>query len=90
MNNLSKQILVLAIGASLAGSAVAQQDTIRYTGQTLSNVDYHDGQLPLAMGVHNVQVMRANRDVKTAEYGFGWTYNHAPDMAYWNNTFFLE
>lgn len=96
MNNLSKQILTLTIGALLLSSAVAQQDTIRYSGQTLSNVDYHDGQLPLAMGVHNVQVVRANRDVpagagvKTADYSFGWTYNHAPDMAYWNNTFYLE
>lgn len=75
---------ICAMNVSLA------QDTIRYTGDVLSNVDYHHGQLPLAMGVHNIQVMRANRDLKTAEYGFGWTYNHAPDMAYWNNTFYLE
>src|SRR5439155_8307176 len=22
--------------------------------------------------------------------GFGWTYNHAPMIAYWNNTFYVE
>ncbi|WP_295119469.1 exo-alpha-sialidase [uncultured Chitinophaga sp.] len=63
------------------------QDTVRYTGSTLSNVDYHHGQLSPAIGVHNIQTMRANR----ADGGVsGWTYNHAPMLAYWNNTFFLE
>jgi hypothetical protein len=35
------------------------QDTIRYAGNTLSNVDYHHGQLTPAIGVHNIQTMRA-------------------------------
>ncbi|MBO9659155.1 MAG: exo-alpha-sialidase, partial [Chitinophagaceae bacterium] len=83
-------MLMVAGVSAMNVYALFAQDTIRYTGDVLSNVDYHHGQLPLAMGVHNVQVMRANRDIKTAEHGFGWTYNHAPDMAYWNNTFYLE
>jgi hypothetical protein len=81
---------IMIVAGLCAMNASFAQDTIRYTGNVLSNVDYHHGQLPLAMGVHNVQVMRANRDLKTAEHGFGWTYNHAPDLAYWNNTFYLE
>ncbi|EOA11901.1 hypothetical protein A343_0075, partial [Porphyromonas gingivalis JCVI SC001] len=85
-----RKILMVAGVSVMNANALFAQDTIRYTGDVLSNVDYHHGQLPLAMGVHNVQVMRANRDIKTAEHGFGWTYNHAPDMAYWNNTFYLE
>lgn len=68
----------------------AQQDTVRYVGTTLSNVDYHHGQLSPAVGVHNIQTMRANRDIKDSTTGFGWTYNHAPMLTYWNNTFFLE
>jgi hypothetical protein len=87
---VAKQILMMTGICVMNAGASFAQDTIRYTGDVLSNVDYHHGQLPLAMGVHNVQVMRANRDIKTAEHGFGWTYNHAPDMAYWNNTFYLE
>ena len=63
------------------------QDTIRYTGKTLSNVDYHHGQLAPAIGVHNVQTMRANRSQTDAT---GWTYNHQPMLAYWNNSFYLE
>lgn len=66
------------------------QDTIRYTGNTLSNVDYHHGQLRPVVGVHNIQVMRANRDFPAESDGFGWTYNHAPMLCYWNQTFYLQ
>ncbi len=69
---------------------VLAQDTVRYTGQTLSNVDYHHGQLHPAMGVHNIQVLHANRQEPTPANGYGWTYNHAPMLAYWNDTFYLE
>ena len=77
-------ILVFVYATTLA------QDTVHYSGNTLSNVDYHDGQLPLARGVHNMQVMRANRAHPDEADGFGWTYNHQPMFAYWNNTFYLE
>ncbi|MCW3093757.1 MAG: hypothetical protein JWP81_4826 [Ferruginibacter sp.] len=86
-----KKIYQLVILQSILCNAVLHaQDTIRYTGSTLSNVDYHHGQLPLAMGVHNVQVLRANRSDTSEVSGFGWTYNHASMLAYWNNTFYLE
>jgi hypothetical protein len=63
------------------------QDTVRYIGNTLSNVDYHHGQLSPAIGVHNIQTLRANRGDSGVS---NWTYNHAPMLAYWNNTFYLE
>lgn len=79
------------LGAMLmCGMQTFAQDTVRYVGTTLSNVDYHHGQLSPAVGVHNIQTMRANRDIKDSTTGFGWTYNHAPMLTYWNNTFFLE
>ncbi len=68
-------------------SILIGQDTVRYTGTTLSNVDYHHGQLSPAVGVHNIQTMRANR---TDTGAASWTYNHAPMLAYWNNTYYLE
>ncbi|MBS1565657.1 MAG: six-hairpin glycosidase, partial [Bacteroidetes bacterium] len=72
-------------------TAIAQQpESIRYSGTTLSNVDYHDGRLGPALGVHNIQVFRANREHPEKAEGMGWTYNHAPMLAYWNNTFYLE
>ncbi|HWJ25869.1 MAG TPA: exo-alpha-sialidase, partial [Flavisolibacter sp.] len=79
----------MALGGLLLIEAHAQ-DTVRYTGNTLVNVDYHHGQLSPAMGVHNMQVFRANRAHPDQAEGFGWTYNHAPMLAYWNNTFYLE
>lgn len=71
-------------------STAQAQDVVHYTGKTLSNVDYHHGQLRPAIGVHNIQIMRANREQPSQENSYGWTYNHATNMAYWNNTFFLH
>ena len=69
-------------------SFLSGQDTVRYIGKTLSNVDYHHGQLSPVIGVHNIQTMRANRGDNNNVTS--WTYNHAPMLAYWNNTFYLE
>ena len=80
----------LLIGFCLCKTVASAQDTVRYTGSTLVNVDYHSGQLPLAMGVHNIQVMRAKRGDTSAAAGFGWTYNHAPMLAWWNNQYWLQ
>jgi hypothetical protein len=71
-------------------SAGYSQDSVFYSGTKLSSVDYHHGQLPLAKGVHNIQVMRANREHPELGDGFGWTYNHAPNLAFYNETFYLQ
>lgn len=85
---------IYTLGWSLLGAAaitVAQaQDTVHYSGATLSNVDYHHGQLSPAVGVHNIQTLRANREHPEWGDGIGWTYNHATMLAYWNNTFYME
>jgi hypothetical protein len=74
----------------LWNALVQTQDTVRYTGSTLCNIDYHHGQLSPVKGVHNIQVLRANREYPQRAEDYGWTYNHAPMMAYWNNTFYIE
>src|SRR5882672_544827 len=82
------KLIINIAGIVLATSLASQaQDTIRYTGNTLSNVDYHHGQLSPAIGVHNIQTLRANRASSGTN---NWTYNHAPMLAYWNNQFYLE
>lgn len=75
---------------SISSQMLFAQDTIKYTGTTLSNVDYHHGQLSPAIGVHNIQVFRANREHPEWAGGNDWTYNHQPLMAYWNNQFYLQ
>ena len=78
-------ILLTGIAAALTA-----QDQVHYTGRTLNNPDYHHGQLSPAMGVHNIQVIRANREFPEVSDGWGWTYNHAPMLVYWNGSFYLE
>lgn len=85
-----KRNIGLTFLAVLSFTRLQGQDTVQYTGTTLANVDYHHGQLSPAVGVHNIQVFRANRERPELANGFNWTYNHAPMLAYWNNTFFLE
>ncbi|UKM64303.1 exo-alpha-sialidase [Flavobacteriaceae bacterium GSB9] len=82
----------LIITASFCAVSVlnAQQDTIKYVGKTLSNINYHHGMLAPAVGVHATQIMRASREHPNKSDGFGWTYNHAPNIAYWNDTFFVQ
>ena len=63
---------------------------IHYTGTTLSNPNRHDGGLSPVVGVHNIQLLRANREHPSAANGNGWTYNHQPMMAYWNNRFYVH
>lgn len=63
---------------------------VHFSGTTMANVDYHHGMLQPAVGVHNVQVMRASREHPELSDGQGFTYNHAPMMAYWNHTIYIE
>ncbi|GHT60924.1 hypothetical protein AGMMS50239_10790 [Bacteroidia bacterium] len=85
--NKYKFLLLLIFFPALTISA---QDYVHYTGKTLANVDYHHGQLTPAVGTHNIQTLRANRQYPEKSDGFGWTYNHAPMLAYKNNTFYLQ
>jgi len=84
------KILYIPLFAAVAFSSVKAQDTVRYTGKTLVNADYHHGQLKPVIGVHSIQTFRANREHPELAENFGWTYNHAPMLAYWNNKFYVE
>jgi len=92
----AKTLTAVALGFALNGAATAQDtatsgsDIVHYSGHTLSNPDYHHGQLTPAVGVHSIQVLRANREHPELAEGSGFTYNHAPMLAYWNNKFYLE
>lgn len=87
--NRYKVFLFSLLFAGIVGNTIAQ-DTLKYVGQTLSNVDYHHGQLTPAVGTHNIQVFRANREFPLQAGGHNFTYNHQPFLAYWNNTYYLQ
>ncbi len=65
-------------------------DRIHYTGTVLSNPERHDGGLSPVVGVHNIQMMQANREHPSVANNDGWTYNHQPMLAYWNGQFYLH
>jgi len=81
-------IFFIAI-ASVCFNANAQ-DTVHYTGNVVANVDYHNGRLTPVIGVHSMEIFRANREHPNQADGFGFTYNHQPMLAYWNNAFYVE
>ena len=84
------KILCLSLPFAFAIQTSQAQDTVHYTGKTLVNADYHHGQLSPVMGVHSIQTFRANREHPELAENFGWTYNHAPMLAYWKNKFYIE
>ena len=89
--NIYKITAVLIFSLSTSFIVSSQDvDTAKYVGTTLSNIDYHHGQLRPAVGTHATQIMRASREHPETADGKGWTYNHAPNMAYWNKTFFVQ
>lgn len=89
MKYISQSLLALAMGC-LAALPASAQNKIHYTGSELANPAYHDGQLSPVVGVHNIQIMRANREFPDSSNGNGWTYNHQPMLAYWNGQFYYQ
>jgi hypothetical protein len=83
-------LLYLFFLAGFFSASGQDSEYVHYSGRTLSNVDYHHGELVPAVGVHNIQVLRANREHPDSAGGSAFTYNHAPMLAYWNNKFYLE
>ncbi|SDT16992.1 hypothetical protein SAMN05216490_2644 [Mucilaginibacter mallensis] len=84
------KITILLIAITGYCCTTRAQDTVRYTGNTVANVDYHNGRLSPVIGVHSMQIFRANREHPDQADAFGFTYNHQPMLAYWNNTFYVE
>ncbi|MDE5724929.1 MAG: exo-alpha-sialidase [Duncaniella sp.] len=83
--------LILISAAVVAAFSAEATDLIHYSGTRLSDPNRHDGGLSPAVGVHNIQTMRANRryDLYSPNDN-GWTYNHQPMMAYWNGKFYMH
>lgn len=88
---LRNSLVVILVVASCAPATLWSQETpLKYEFDLIANIDYSHGQLPSVMGVHNIQIMRANREHPEFAEGYGWTYNHAAMIAYWNHTFYVS
>lgn len=88
MKHLLPIISLLLFTLPISGQS--DNDRVHYTGTELSNPYFHDGQLSPVVGVHNIQILRANRDSISDTFNYGWTYNHQPMMCYWNGKFYVH
>jgi len=70
--------------------AESASEPIRYVGQDQPDKRFYDGALRHAVGVHKYQALRANRTCPPEGGAIGWTYNHQPYLAYWQNRFYLQ
>jgi hypothetical protein len=77
---------LVAATAQIPGTAAAP---VRYIGTEQADTS-HDGGLRWAIGVKSWQAFRANRARPELADGLGWTYNHAPMLAYWRARFWIE
>jgi hypothetical protein len=83
-------IAVAMLHTNLRAQTGSESEPLRYVGGVSVHQHAHDGQLRPAIGVQSIQVLRANRTSPKLSDGFGWTYNHAPMITYWNGKFYLE
>ena len=89
-------LFVLSIGIISVSFTFSQTKSderymVRYVGEDkTANSAYHDGQMRPAIGTQNYQILRANRSHPEWSDGLGWTYNHAPMLAYWNGHFICQ
>ena len=74
--------------ASLSASA-SSPAPLTYTGPT-EVAPTADGGLPPVVGVHNIQVYRANRSAPLHADGLTHTYLHAPMLCHWRGRFYLQ
>lgn len=83
-------LLTLPVCISAGGQTGSEAEPVRYVGGATIDPSVHEGRLRYAIGTESIQVMRANRKHTDMATDSGWTYNHAPDLAYWNGKFYLQ
>lgn len=69
---------------------ITKDHPLRFHGQEKADVRCYDGALRHARGVQSYQIVRACRNHPEQQEGFGWTYNHAANLCWWNGKFFYE
>ena len=87
---ISFLMLFLGIPVISIAQTGSTYEPIRYIGGVTIDPDVHEGRLRYAIGTESHQTMRVNRTHPEWADDHGWTYNHAPNLCYWNNTFYLQ
>jgi hypothetical protein len=64
------------------------KEPVRYIGGVSIDPSVHEGRLRYAIGTESRQTVRTNRTHPEWSDGYGWTYNHASNLCYWNGKFY--
>ena len=83
-------VSLLAAAVEVAAQTGNSSEPVAYVGGEICNPRLHEGGFRYAIGTENIQVLRANRTHPEWAEGTGFTYNHAPNLTYWNGKFYLE
>jgi len=90
---MKKTIILLFfifISTQLFSQTGTKEEPVAYIGGEICNPRLHEGGFRYAIGTENIQVMRANRSNPALSDGYGWTYNHAANITYWQGRFWLQ
>lgn len=81
-------LLKLPITTQAQTGSIAEP--IRYVGGESIDPNVHEGRLRYAIGVESRQTFRVNKTHPELAEDYGWTYNHASNLCYWNTTFYQQ
>jgi hypothetical protein len=89
---------LLCLGGSASPAAekmpppleASAREPVKYVGSETTDRRFYHGGLRHAVGVHTYQAYRANRAAPPEGGDVGWTYSHAPMLAYWKGRFYLQ
>lgn len=87
--------LVLAMQGDVLAAEPPAIEAIRdepvvYTGSESADKRWYHGGFKAAVGVHKIQAYRVARNDPMPGDEVGWTYNHAPMLAYWRGRFWMN
>lgn len=90
----SALLILLLIAVTWSQEVLAQtgsiNEPVRYIGGVTIDPNVHEGRLRYAIGVESRQTIRVNRTHPELNEDYGWTYNHASNLAYWKGKFYQQ
>lgn len=72
------------------GQTGTASEPVRYIGGVTIDPNVHEGRLRYAIGTESRQTLRVNRTHPELAEDYGWTYNHASNLAYWKGKFYQQ
>ncbi|MCC5927751.1 MAG: hypothetical protein JJU28_00765 [Cyclobacteriaceae bacterium] len=82
--------LILLLNQYATAQTGSIHEPVRYVGGESVDPHVHEGRLRLAVGVESRQTLRVNRTKPELAEDYGWTYNHASNLCYWNGRFYQQ